>query len=162
MRSHGSSLWGLSRQYILQGWFKMKTTSIFPVHGLASLTLMSKHAQSRQFFVGVSPTIYFTRLVKDENYQHISCSRTYSLKFDFEMRRHISILKRGYIVLYMDILQKQIVSILIKYSCVVSTMSENREPQIMLYFTDDNYVLQGWCKMRTTSIFPVHGLASLI
>ena len=44
-------------------------------------------------------------------YQHISCSRTCSLKFDFEMRRHISILKRGYIVLYMDILQKQIVSI---------------------------------------------------
>ena len=48
---------------------------------------------------------------KDENYQHISCSQTCSLKFDFEMRRHISILKRGYIVLYMDILQKQIVSI---------------------------------------------------
>ena len=37
--------------------------------------------------------------------------KTCSLKFDFEMRRHISILKRGYIVLYMDILQKQIVSI---------------------------------------------------
>ena len=84
------------------------------------------------------------------------------MKFDFEMRRHISILKRGYIVLYMDILQKQIVSISIKYSCVVSTMSKNREPQIMLYFTDDNYVLQGWFKMKTTSIFPVHGLASLI
>ena len=33
---------------ILQGWFKMKTTSIFPVHGLASLILMSKYAQSRQ------------------------------------------------------------------------------------------------------------------
>ena len=32
-------------------------------------------------------------------------------EIDFEMRRHISILKRGYIVLYMDILQKQIVSI---------------------------------------------------
>ena len=31
----------------------MKTTSIFPVHGLASLILMSKHAQSRQFFEGV-------------------------------------------------------------------------------------------------------------
>ena len=30
----------------------MKTTSIFPVHGLASLILMSKYAQSRQFFVG--------------------------------------------------------------------------------------------------------------
>ena len=30
----------------------MKTTSIFTVHGLASLILMSKHAQSRQFFVG--------------------------------------------------------------------------------------------------------------
>ena len=68
MRSHGSSLWGF-RDKILQGWFKTKTTSIFPVH------------------------------------------TTCSLKFDFEMRRHISILKRGYIVLYMDILQKQIVSI---------------------------------------------------
>ena len=89
---------------ILQGWFKMKTTSIFPVRGLASLILMSKYAQSRQFFVGVF-------VLEDENYQHISCSRTCSLKFDFEMRRHISILKRGYIVLYMDILQKQIVSI---------------------------------------------------
>ena len=31
----------------------MKTTSIFPVHGLASLILMSKHAQSREFFEGV-------------------------------------------------------------------------------------------------------------
>ena len=53
MRSHGSSLWGFGDN-ILQGWFKMKTTSIFPVHGLASLILMSKYAQSRQFFVGVS------------------------------------------------------------------------------------------------------------
>ena len=44
-----------------------------------------------------------------QNYEHIP--RTCSLKFDFEMRRHISILKRGYIELYMDILQKQIVSI---------------------------------------------------
>ena len=76
----------------------MKTTSIFPVHGLASLTLMSTCAVTA-VLCGVSPTIYFTRLVKDENYQHISCSRTYSLKFDFEMRRHISILKRGDIVL---------------------------------------------------------------
>ena len=31
----------------------MKTTRIFPVNGLASLILMSKHAQSRQFFEGV-------------------------------------------------------------------------------------------------------------
>ena len=53
MRTHGSSLRGFSDN-ILQCWFKMKTTSIFPVHGLASLILMSKHAQSRQFFVGVS------------------------------------------------------------------------------------------------------------
>ena len=53
MRSHGSSLRG-----VLQGWFKMKTTSIFPVHGLASLILMSKYAQSREFFEGG-----FTRLV---------------------------------------------------------------------------------------------------
>ena len=52
MRSHGSSLWGFPD--ILQGWFKMKTTSIFPVRGLASLILMSKYAQSWQFFVGVS------------------------------------------------------------------------------------------------------------
>ena len=53
MRSHGTSLRGFG-DIILQGWFKMKTTSIFPVHGLASLILMSKYAQSRQFFVGVS------------------------------------------------------------------------------------------------------------
>ena len=33
MHSHGSSLWGFPDN-ILQGWFKMKTTSIFPVHGL--------------------------------------------------------------------------------------------------------------------------------
>ena len=32
---------------ILQGWFKMKTTSIFPVHRLASLILMSKYAHGR-------------------------------------------------------------------------------------------------------------------
>ena len=51
MRSHGSSLWGIGDN-ILQGWFKTKTTSIFPVRGLASLILISKYAQSRQFFVG--------------------------------------------------------------------------------------------------------------
>ena len=34
---------------VLQGWFKIKTTSIFPVNRLASLILMSKYAQSRQF-----------------------------------------------------------------------------------------------------------------
>ena len=56
MRSHGSSLWGF-RNNILQGWFKMKTTSIFPVHGLASLILMSKYTQSRQFFVGFRDNI---------------------------------------------------------------------------------------------------------
>ena len=39
MRSHGSSLRGFPDN-ILQGWFKMKTTSIFPVNGLASLILM--------------------------------------------------------------------------------------------------------------------------
>ena len=43
MCSHGSSLMGFPNN-ILQGWFKMKTTSIFPVHGLASLILMSKYA----------------------------------------------------------------------------------------------------------------------
>ena len=61
MRSHGTSLRGFGNN-ILQGWFKMKTTSIFPVHGLASLILMSKYAQSRQFFEGVFRQ-YFTRLV---------------------------------------------------------------------------------------------------
>ena len=61
MRSHGSSLRGFFDN-ILQGWFKMKTTSIFPAHGTASLILMSKHAQSRQFFEGVFRQ-YFTRLV---------------------------------------------------------------------------------------------------
>ena len=50
MRSHGSSLRGFPDN-ILQGWFKMKTTSIFPVQGLASLILMSKYAHSWQFFV---------------------------------------------------------------------------------------------------------------
>ena len=35
----------------------MKTTSIFPVHGLASLILMSKYAQSRQFFRGFPDNI---------------------------------------------------------------------------------------------------------
>ena len=30
----------------------MKTTSIFPIHALASLILMSKYAQSQQFFGG--------------------------------------------------------------------------------------------------------------
>ena len=46
MRSHGSSLGGFPDN-ILQGWFKMKTTSLFPVHGLASLILMSKYAHGR-------------------------------------------------------------------------------------------------------------------
>ena len=53
MRSHGSSLRGFPDN-ILQDWFKMKTTSIFPVHRLASLILMSTYAWSWQFFVGVS------------------------------------------------------------------------------------------------------------
>ena len=56
MRSHASSLRGFPDN-ILQGWFKMKTTSIFPVHGLASLILMSKYKQSRQFFGGFSDNI---------------------------------------------------------------------------------------------------------
>ena len=56
MRGHGSSLWGFPDN-ILQGWFKMKTTSIFPVHGLASLILMSKYAQSWQFFRGFPDNI---------------------------------------------------------------------------------------------------------
>ena len=56
MHSHCSSLRGFPDN-ILQGLFKMKTTSIFPVYGLASLTLMSKYAQSRQFFVGFPDNI---------------------------------------------------------------------------------------------------------
>ena len=56
MRSHGSSLRGFPDN-ILQDWFKMKTTSIFPVHGLASLILMSKYAQLWQFFVGFPDNI---------------------------------------------------------------------------------------------------------
>ena len=56
MQFHGNSLKGFPNN-ILQGWFKMKTTSIFPVHGLASLILMSKYAQSRQFFEGFPDNI---------------------------------------------------------------------------------------------------------
>ena len=56
MRSHGSSLRGFPDN-ILQGWFKMKTTSIFPAHELASLILISKYAQSRQFFRGFPDNI---------------------------------------------------------------------------------------------------------
>ena len=41
MRTHGSSLRGFPDNILLQGWFKMKTTSIFPVHALASFILMS-------------------------------------------------------------------------------------------------------------------------
>ena len=41
------------------------TTSIFPVHGLASLILMSKYAQSRQFFVGF-PGPVFTNMDQAE------------------------------------------------------------------------------------------------
>ena len=42
----------------------------------------------------------------------------------------------------MDILQKQIVSILRKYSCyfyiiTIGIMSDNTESQVMLYFTDE-------------------------
>ena len=56
MRSHGSPLRGFPDN-ILQGWFKMKTTSIFPVHELASLILINKYAQSRQFFRGFPDNI---------------------------------------------------------------------------------------------------------
>ena len=51
MSSHRSFFRGF-RDNILQCWFKMKTTSIFPVHGLTSLILMSKYEQSPQFFRG--------------------------------------------------------------------------------------------------------------
>ena len=41
----------------------MKTTRIFPVHGLASLILMSKHVQSWQFFEGLrSELVYFVNI----------------------------------------------------------------------------------------------------
>ena len=63
MRSHGSSLRGFPDD-ILQGWFKMKTTSIFPVHGLASLILMSKYAQSQQFLRGFLTIQYMDILQK--------------------------------------------------------------------------------------------------
>ena len=43
MRSHGRGF----PDNILQGWFKMKTTCIFPVHGLSSLKLMNKYALGR-------------------------------------------------------------------------------------------------------------------
>ena len=69
MRSHGSSLWGFPDN-ILQGWFKMKTTSIFPVHGLAVCNLI---------------------LRGEDIFQYEAWIYT--------------------VVLYMDILQKQIVSI---------------------------------------------------
>ena len=42
---------------ILQGWFKMKTITIFRIHGLASLILMSKYAQSWQFLRGFPDNI---------------------------------------------------------------------------------------------------------
>ena len=45
MSSHRSFLRGF-RDNILQCWFKMKTASIFPVHGLASLRAISIHAAS--------------------------------------------------------------------------------------------------------------------
>ena len=82
----------------------MKTTRIFPVHGLASLILMSKHAQSRQFFEGVS----FTRLVVEINYVCAdfigdSITKITSNKGQGPNRSRS--------------LQKQTVSILIKYSC---------------------------------------------
>ena len=63
MRSHGTSLRGFGDN-ILQGCFKMKTTSIFPVHGLASLILMSKHAQSRHFFEGALATIFYKAVLR--------------------------------------------------------------------------------------------------
>ena len=69
MRSHGSSLRGFPDN-ILQGWFKMKTTSIFPVHKLASLILISKYAQSRQFFRGFPDNILVFCRLANQNRGH--------------------------------------------------------------------------------------------
>ena len=64
-----------------------------------------------------------------------------SLKFDFEMRRHISILKRGYIVYgyFTEANCKYLNKIFVCcfYHITIATMSDNREPEIMLYFTDE-------------------------
>ena len=72
MRSHGSSLWGF-RNNILQGWFKMKTTSIFPVHGLASLILMRKYVHGRS----MSSKLFYIYKIN----QFVSKRSTYYIKY---------------------------------------------------------------------------------
>ena len=72
---------------------------------------MSKYAQSRQFFVMFRDSI---------------------------LRRKLP----AYFLLteYMDIIQKQIVSTLFVcyfYNITIAIMSDNRETEIMLYFTDE-------------------------
>ena len=72
MRTHGSSLRGFPDN-ILQGWIKMKTTSIFPVHGLASLILMSKYAHGRS----MSSKLFYIYKIN----QFVSKRSTYYTKY---------------------------------------------------------------------------------
>ena len=55
----------------------MKTTSIFPVNGLASLILMSKYAQSRQFLRGFPDIIDHCQEIPGEIHDLISSHEYY-------------------------------------------------------------------------------------
>ena len=58
-RFHGSFQICVCRCAVLQSWFKMKTTSIFPVNGLASLILMSKMRSHGSSLRGFSDNIFY-------------------------------------------------------------------------------------------------------
>ena len=70
-----------------------------PLRGLASLILMSKYAQSRQFFGGVAWQ-HFTRLVKGENYQHISCPQTCLININEQICALTAVLWGGFLTIF--------------------------------------------------------------
>ena len=83
----------------------MKTTSIFPVHALASLILMRKYAQSQQFFGGfpdnilqgwfkmkttsIFPVHGRTSLILMSKYAH-GCSMSSKLIYIYKINQFVS------------------------------------------------------------------------
>ena len=55
-----------------------------------------------------------------------------SLKFDFELRRHIS---------FFTVDTKRVIFVCYFYNITIAIMSDNRGSEVMLYFTDEVFCL---------------------
>ena len=85
--SFQNGVWNIRNQ---ENTFKIKTTSIFPVHGPASLILMSKYEVTEFFGRFPNNILQTERLVLDENYKHISCSQTCHININEQIIMRVS------------------------------------------------------------------------